>query len=149
MVRVLPHQQHHVHDGLEQLHELRELVRQVQLLEVAVQRLQEQHVVVRLHARRRHLFAQAVKRGVVARLGHLQHFHNLADLQPAELLVDRVEVRRLVLPELQLRQRAGVKPLLQRRRRLGLLHHSRGVSDWLHGPHAGCHQLDVIFLTAK
>mmetsp|Transcript_14317 Transcript_14317/g.34859 ORF Transcript_14317/g.34859 Transcript_14317/m.34859 type:complete len:295 (-) Transcript_14317:702-1586(-) len=114
VVRVLPYQQHSVHDGFEELGELRELVREVKLLEIPVQGFEEQHVVVGFDARCRHLLTQPMERGVIARLGNLKHLDNLADLQPAELLVDSIEVRRLVLPKLELGQRAGVQSILQR-----------------------------------
>ena len=121
-MRVLPHEQHDVHNGLEELRELRELVREVELLEVLIQRFEKEHIVVRLHARVCHLLAQSLKRGKVAALRHLQHLDHLADFLAAELLVDGVEVRRLILPELELGERTWMRPLLQRRLRVRLQH---------------------------
>ena len=119
MVRVLPHEHHEVHDGLEQLHEAFELVLVVlQLGEVLIQRLQKQQVVVRLHPGVSHLLAELLERGEVRALRELEHLDHLADLRPGELLVNRVEIRRLVLPKLQLRQRPRVLAVVPRQRLL-------------------------------
>ena len=104
-------------DGLEQLHEAFELVLVVlQLGEVLIQRLQKQQVVVRLHPGVSHLLAELLERGEVRALRELEHLDHLADLRPGELLVNRVEVRRLVLPKLQLRQRARVLAVVSHQR---------------------------------
>ena len=115
MAAVLPHQQNAVHDWPEQLRERGELVPERQLLEVRVERFQEPHVIVRLDARFADVLAQTLKRREVGGFRQLEHLDDFQDARAAQLLVDRVQVRGFVRPELQFRERTGVVPFLKRR----------------------------------
>ena len=74
---------------------------------------EELDVVVGLDARLAHLLAEAVEGGEVGRLRQVEHAHHLADLLGLQLLLDAVEVGRLLLPELNLLERPGVRARLE------------------------------------
>lgn len=116
MLGVLPDQHGEVHHWLEQLHQRRELVHQVELLKVLAQGLEEFDVVVGLLPGCLHLLDEPAEGGVVGALDQLQHLDHLLDLLALQLVVDGVEVCCALCPEVQLHQGTRVHTrLLQQR----------------------------------
>mmetsp|Transcript_12554 Transcript_12554/g.15115 ORF Transcript_12554/g.15115 Transcript_12554/m.15115 type:complete len:324 (-) Transcript_12554:12-983(-) len=102
-----------MHNRLEQLHQTGELIAQVQPFEVLAERLQVVDIVVSLDTRLGDLLAKTVERGEVSALCDLKDLDDLADLWPAQLLVNGVKVLSLGSPEVELDQWSRILSILE------------------------------------
>ena len=98
VVGVLPDEQDAVHDQHERLVQRLKLVRVGQPVQVRFERRQELDVLVGLGRRDLHRLAELEEGRGVGGADALQHLDDLLDARPLQLLADRVEVVRLVLP---------------------------------------------------
>ena len=114
VLRVGPDQQNGVHDGDEALGDFGKFERGVdELVEVLLQGLEILEVLIGFQSRDMDLLLKLAESTGLRRLVLLQELEHLLDALAGELLADGVQVRALVLPEVDLSKGIGVNSLLE------------------------------------